>query len=160
MAIVASQSGAAPPVVDVIDGVCQQPINLERTGELASWQTERSLSKITPFAVARDDTLALLYVNITDSSMNISAAVFSKFKVRWKEEFGEHNSNVEVVDDETRLTATYEGEDFISGNKRPVTFGIRFTLVGGCIFSTVITEAGHGHRSHVVALLDLIQLSS
>lgn len=158
MVIVASHSGAASPALNVIDGVCDKPVNLERFGELASWQTKHPLAEITPFAVESDDALAWLYVSSGNRPI-ISAAEFGRHKLELKEAFRGIIPEVHFVDDHTSLTATYEGEAFISGKNRAATRGLRVTFIGGCAFSTVITKAGHGHRSEVIALLDLIQLS-
>jgi len=159
MVIAASHSGAASPAVNVIDGVCDEPVKLERFGELASWQTKQPLAEMTPFAVESHDTLAWLYVYSVYGRTKINAAEFSAHKLKLKEAF-RAMPGLDFVDDDTHLTAAYEGEAFISGQNQAATFGVKFTLVGGCVFSTFITKAGHGHQSEVVALFDLIQLSN
>ena len=155
--IVASRASASP-VVNVIDGVCGQPVHLERFGELASWQTKHPLAEITPFAIESDDNLTWLYVSSGNNQLNIGPSEFGAFKLKLKETLLAINPGMEFIDGRTELTATYEGDAFISGNNQPATHGFRVTLVGGCAFETVVTKAGYGHRSEVLALLDLIQV--
>lgn len=159
MVIAASHSCAASPAVNVIDGVCDEPVKLERFDELASWQTKQPLAEMTPFAVESHDTLAWLYVPSGGGPINVSATEFNAHKLELKEAF-RAMPGLDLVDDDTHLVAAFEAEAFISRQNQAATVGVKVTLVGGCVVSTVITMAGHGHQSEVVALFDLIQLSN
>lgn len=161
MVMAASYSNAASPsATAAIDGLCDRPVILARSGELALWRTKLSMAEMTPFAVERDDKLAWLYVQGGNGQLNQSPADFDRYKSLLTTAYLDTIPGIELASDAGTITGTYEGDAFFHGEREAATFGVRHTLIDGCVFSVVMTMAGNGHRSDIIALFDQVRLSN